>query len=145
MDFFDKYKFASDNPDEFGIDIKAFQKPKILDESHLSNLLSHSIRITNDILPKVTKSINTVFKRLKIETNEKGKKINSICKFDFVDQVKSKNIDQNNKEKILELIGIDYLKNKDDYEVNLMFNNNAHISLKMEAIEVRLEDQNEIK
>ncbi len=67
MDFFDKYKFASDNPDEFGIDIKAFQKPKILDESHLSNLLSHSIRITNDILPKVTKSINTVFKRLKIE------------------------------------------------------------------------------
>tara|TARA_B100001121_G_scaffold72200_1_gene64010 strand:+ start:323 stop:718 length:396 start_codon:yes stop_codon:yes gene_type:complete len=84
-------------------------------------------------------------KRAKVETEEIDKKINSICKFDFVDQVKSKNIDQNNKEKILELIGIDYLKNKDDYEVNLMFNNNAHISLKMEAIEVRLEDQNEIK
>ena len=84
-------------------------------------------------------------KRAKVETEEIDKKINSICKFDFVDQVKSKNIDQNNKEKILELIGIDYLKNKDDYEVNLMFNDNAHISLKTEAIEVRLEDQNEIK
>ena len=83
--------------------------------------------------------------RKKIETDLKDKKINSVCKFEFVDQVKSKNIDQNNKEIVLELIGIDYLKNKDDYEINLMFNNNAHISLKTETIEVRLEDQNEIK
>ena len=83
--------------------------------------------------------------RRKIETNQKDKKINSICKFEFVDQVKSKNIDQNNHEIVLELIGIDYLKNKDDYEIILMFNNSAHISLKTEAIEVRLEDQNEIK
>jgi hypothetical protein len=83
--------------------------------------------------------------RTKVETNQKDKKINSICKFDFVDQVKSKNIDQNNQELFLELIGIDYLRNKDDYEINLMFNNNAHISLKTETIEVRLEDQNEIK
>ena len=83
--------------------------------------------------------------RRKIETNQKDKKINSICKFEFVDQVKSKNIDQNNHEIVLELIGIDYLKNKDDYEIILRFNNNAHISLKTEAIEVRLEDQNEIK
>ena len=83
--------------------------------------------------------------RKKIETDQKDKKINSICKFEFVDQVKSKNIDQHNQEIVLELIGIDYLKNKDDYEINLMFNNNAHISLKTETIEVRLEDQNEIK
>jgi len=83
--------------------------------------------------------------RTKVETNQKDKKINSICKFDFIDQVKSKNIDQNNQELFLELIGIDYLRNKDDYEINLMFSNNAHISLKTETIEVRLEDQNEIK
>ena len=82
--------------------------------------------------------------RSKIETGQGEKKINSICKFDFVDQVKSKNIDQKNKELILELIGIDYLKNKDNYEINLIFNNNAHISLMSETIEVRLEDQNEI-
>ena len=83
--------------------------------------------------------------RTKVEINQKDKKINSICKLDFIDQVKSKNIDQNNQELFLELIGIDYLRNKDDYEINLMFNNNAHISLKTETIEVRLEDQNEIK
>tara|TARA_B100000035_G_C21015234_1_gene561470 strand:- start:865 stop:1263 length:399 start_codon:yes stop_codon:yes gene_type:complete len=83
--------------------------------------------------------------RKKLETNNQDKKINSICKFDFVDNVKSKNIDQNNKELTLELIAIDYLKNKNDYEINLIFKNNAYISLTTEAIEVRLEDQNEIK
>ena len=82
--------------------------------------------------------------RTKVESDQENKKINSICKFDFVDSVKSKNIDQKNKELILELIGINYLKNKKDYEINLIFNNNAHISLKTETIEVRLEDQNEI-
>ena len=83
--------------------------------------------------------------RKKIESGQEKKKINSICKFDFIDQVKSKNIDQKNKNLTLELIGIDYLKNKHDFEINLIFNNNGYISLKSETIEVRLEDQNEIK
>tara|TARA_B100000123_G_scaffold226888_1_gene175850 strand:- start:209 stop:601 length:393 start_codon:yes stop_codon:yes gene_type:complete len=83
--------------------------------------------------------------RTKIESDQINKKINSICRFDFVDKVKAKNIDQSNSEKTLELIGIDYLKNKEDYEINLIFNNNSHIVLTTETIEVRLEDQNEIK
>ena len=83
--------------------------------------------------------------RIKIESGQEDKKINSICKFDFIDQVKSKNIDQKNKNLIMELIGVNYVKNNGNYEINLLFNNNAHISLKTETIEVRLEDQNEIK
>ena len=83
--------------------------------------------------------------RKKIETDEIDKKINSICRFDFVDSVKSKNINQLNQEMTLELLGIDYLKNKDDYEINLIFSNNAHIVLSTEALEIRLEDQSEIK
>ena len=83
--------------------------------------------------------------RTKIELGQEDKKVNSICKFDFVDQVKSKNIDQKNSQLVLELIGIDYLKNKNDYEINLIFNKNSHIALTTETIEVRLEDQNEIK
>ena len=82
--------------------------------------------------------------RTKIEENKDNEKINSICRFDFVDKVKSKNIDQKNNELILELIAIDYLKNGADYEINLIFKNNAHIALTTETIEVRLEDQNEI-
>ena len=83
--------------------------------------------------------------RKKIEKNQSNKKINSICRFDFVDKVKSKNIDQKNNELVLVLIGIDYMKNRDDYEINLIFNNNAYIALTTETIEVRLEDQNEIE
>jgi hypothetical protein len=83
--------------------------------------------------------------RTKIETDQEDKKINSICRFDFISNVKSKNINQKNNELVLELIAIDYLKNKDDYEINLIFNNNAHIALTTETIEVRLEDHNEIK
>ena len=94
-------------------------------------------------------SSNKVFllsiERSKIESDQKDKKINSICRFDFVDKVRSKNIDQSNQEKVLELIGIDYLKNNDVYEINLIFNNNAHIALNTETIEARLEDQSEIK
>ena len=83
--------------------------------------------------------------RTKVESDQKDKKINSICRFDFVDKVRSKNIDQSNQEIVLELIGIDYLKNNDVYEINLIFNNNAHIALTTETIEARLEDQSEIK
>ena len=79
--------------------------------------------------------------RTKVEEGQNDKKINSICRFDFVDKVKSKNIDQGNNELILELIAIDYLKNRSDYEINLIFNNNAYIALTTETIEVRLEDQ----
>ena len=83
--------------------------------------------------------------RTKIEENKDNEKINSICRFDFVDKVKSKNIDQGNKKLILELLAINYLKNGADYEINLIFKNNAHIALTTETIEVRLEDQSDIK
>ena len=91
-------------------------------------------------------SENKVFlisiERTKIETDQEDQKINSVCRFDFVDKVKSKNIDQKNIDLVLELIAIDYLKNGDEYEINLIFDNNAYIALTTETIEVRLEDQN---
>ena len=94
-------------------------------------------------------SSNKVFllsmERTRVETGQENKKINSICRFDFVDKVKSKNINQLNHDLVLELIGIDYLKVTNNFEINLIFKNNAHIVLTMETIEVRLEDQSEIK
>ena len=79
--------------------------------------------------------------RTRVEAGEANKKVSSICKFDFVNSVRSKNIDQKNLEIPLELIGINYLKNNKEYEIDLIFSNNAHISLSAETIEVRLEDQ----
>ena len=83
-------------------------------------------------------------KRTKIETENEGKKVNSICKFEFVDSVKSKNIEQDEIDQRLELITMDYLKNNDNYEISLIFTNNAYIILSTEIIEVTLDDQNKI-
>ena len=83
-------------------------------------------------------------KRNKIETENEGKKVNSICKFEFVDNVKSKNIKQYDVDQKLELITMDYLKNNDNYEISLIFTNNAYITLSTEIIEVTLDDQNKI-
>ena len=74
---------------------------------------------------------------------EKNKeKINSICKFEFVDNVKSKNINQNNKDEILELLAGDFFKKKESYDIILLFKNNGFITLSAEILEVTLEDQN---
>ena len=81
-------------------------------------------------------------KRYRRETDKDKLKINSICKFEFVDRVKSKNINQNNVSLLLELFAIDLLKNKQNYEISLIFSNNAYITLSTEIVEATLEDQN---
>ena len=80
--------------------------------------------------------------RFNKEEEKYDNKINSICKFEFVDKVKSKNIDQINKDLIIELLAIDILKKENNYEITLLFQNNAFITLGTEIIEVTLEDQN---
>ena len=82
--------------------------------------------------------------RFNKEEEKYDKKINSICKFEFVDKVKSKNIDQINKELIIELLAIDILKKENNFEISLLFKNNAFITLSTEIIEVTLEDQNKL-
>jgi len=83
-----------------------------------------------------------LMKRFSRETKDTDVKINSICKFEFVDSVKSKNIDQTDTNLVLKLMNIDLLKNKENYEISLIFSNDAYISLSTEIIEVTLEDQN---
>jgi len=93
-------------------------------------------------------SSNKVFllsiERMNKEKEQDDNKINSILRFDFITQSKSKNIDQSKQEMILELLSIDYLKNNDDYEITLIFNNNAQIVLSSDTLECRLEDQSNI-
>ena len=80
--------------------------------------------------------------RFNRENEKNSQKINSVCKFEFVETVKSKNINQKDKDLILELITIDLLKNKNKFEINLIFNNNSLITLFTEIVEVTLDDQN---
>ena len=100
------------------------------------------VKISNMKYLKNNKIFLLSLERTNIENVGTEKKINSICKFDFVDNVKSKNINQKNQDLVLKLVAIDYFRNKEDYEINLIFDNNAHIILNTETIEVKLEDQN---
>ena len=92
-------------------------------------------------LPK-NKIFLVSLKRYSKENEKEDLKINSVCKFEFIDNVKSKNIDQNDKNLVLELLAINLLKNKENYEINLIFSNNAYITLSTEIVEATLEDQN---
>ena len=92
---------------------------------------------------KKNKIFLLLIERLNKEKDSK-EKIKSICKFDFVDDVKSKNIDQNNKDNILELMAINLFKVEEKFEKTLLFKNNAFITLLTEVLEVTLEDQNKL-
>ena len=78
--------------------------------------------------------------RTKIESDQMNKKINSVCRFDFVDKVKSKNINQSDPENILELFSINIFKKNDNFEILLLFLNNGVITLSTEVVEVTMED-----
>ena len=82
--------------------------------------------------------------RNSIKTKNKNKVL-SICKFEFIDQARSKNINQYSSKKNLSLLAIDTIKTKKGYEFNLLFSNNGFITLFSEIIEVTLEDLKEIK
>ena len=74
--------------------------------------------------------------------NENNKNsINSIIKFEFIESSKSKNIDQNNQNLLLELLAIDIFKRDHNFEITLLFSKNRFITLATEVIEVTLEDQ----
>ena len=73
--------------------------------------------------------------------NKKDSLINSIVKFEFIENSKSKNIDQLNKDLALELLTIDIFKKEDIYEILLLFSKNRIITLSTEVIDVTLEDQ----
>ena len=77
------------------------------------------------------------------ETEEKKSKINSVIKFEFVESIKSKKIDQNNPDLILELFAIDIFKKNFTYEIVMLFSNKKIMILNVEVLEISMD--NEIK
>ena len=75
------------------------------------------------------------------ENDDDKKLINSIIKFEFVQSSKSKNIDQTEPDKELELLAIDLFKRKHNFEITLLFSENRFITLTSEIVEAVLEDQ----
>ena len=76
-----------------------------------------------------------------INEDEGTKQLNSIISFYYIQSSKSKNIDQNDKDLVLELNGIDIFKVENNYEIILLFSDKGFITLACETIEVKLDDQ----
>ena len=79
--------------------------------------------------------------RLNKEDDNISKKINSVIKFEYIESPKSKNIDQNDINLVLELLTINVFRKNNKFEIVLLFSKNRFITLSAEIIEVTLEDQ----
>ena len=82
--------------------------------------------------------------RKSLKDNKKSDII-SVCKWEFIENVVAKNIDQKDKKLKLKLLGIDVIKIDKQYEINLLFSGNRFITLYSEIIEVMLEDLKDIE
>ena len=101
-----------------------------------------SIKINNIKYLKKNKIFLILLER--VNQDKKNQKISSILKFEFIDSSKSKNINQKDDNIMLKLIAIKLFKVKKNYEITLLFSNNAIINLSTEIIEATLEDLKQI-
>ena len=108
----------------------------------ISALCSESKVKINNIKYLPSNKIFLIFlSRINNEESDNKRLINSIVKFEFIDSTKSKNIDQNNLDLVLELLAINVFKKNYNFEITLLFSKNRIITLIAEVIEVTLEDQ----
>ena len=119
-------KIIAQNPDDLRI-ISALCSDAQVNQSQIKFLKTNKVFI----LPMERKSE---------DDSEFKKKISSILKFDFIDQSKSKNINQENITNKLKLLAIDLFKKENNFEIVLLFSNNRVITLSTEIVEVTLED-----
>ena len=82
--------------------------------------------------------------RKSLKDNKKSDII-SVCKWEFIENVVAKNIDQKDNKLKLKLLGIYVIKIDKQYEINLLFSGNRFITLYSEIIEVMLEDLKDIE
>ena len=107
----------------------------------ISALSSDSLTVSNKIkYLKDNKIFLIPIERPLNELGKKNKKIESILKFEYIEKSKSKNIIQDNDNEILKLITIDIFKKNNNFEISLLFSDNAVINLETEIIEATLED-----
>ena len=104
--------------------------------------LAHKSKVqqTNIKYLKKNKIFLLPIERIDRENIGPNKIVNSIIKFDFIEESKSKNIDQKNRKNVLELLAIEQFKRNNLLEIILLFSNNAAITLSTELIDVTLED-----
>ena len=105
------------------------------------------VKIKDIVYLKENKIFIVMLSRFMWEDLEKGvfrnyKRIKSVLKFNFVENVLAKNINQQQKNRNLELLAIKSNYNQNNlYDTSLIFSGSNIILLKSEEIDVMLDDQ----
>ncbi len=105
------------------------------------------VKIKDIVYLKENKIFIVMLSRFMWEDLEKGvfrnyKRIKSVLKFNFIENVLAKNINQQQKNRNLELLAIKSNYNQNNlYDTSLIFSGNNIILLKSEEIDVMLDDQ----
>ena len=105
------------------------------------------VKIKDIVYLKENKIFIVMLSRFMWEDLEKGvfrnyKRIKSVLKFNFIENVLAKNINQQHKNRNLELLAIKTNYNQNNlYDTSLIFSGNNIILLKSEEIDVMLDDQ----
>ena len=105
------------------------------------------VKIKDIVYLKKNKIFIVMLSRFMWEDLEKGvfrnyKRIKSVLKFNFIENVLAKNINQEQKNRNLELLAIKSNYNQNNlYDTRLIFSGNNIILLKSEEIDVMLDDQ----
>ena len=104
------------------------------------------VKIKDLVYLKKNKIFVIMANRFMWEDREKGvfrkfKRIKCVLKFNFVNSVLSKNINQNQKNRNLELLAIkSNYKDNHLYEISLIFSGNSFLLLESDEIDVMLDD-----
>ena len=105
------------------------------------------VKIKDIVYLKENKIFIVMLSRFMWEDLEKGvfrnyKRIKSVLKFNFIENVLAKNINQQQKNRNLELLAIKSNYNQNNlYDTSLIFSGNNIILLKSEEVDVMLDDQ----
>ena len=105
------------------------------------------VKIKDLVYLKKNKIFIMMLGRFMWDDIEKGvfrnyKRIKSVLKFNFIESVLAKNINQQQKNRNLELLAIKSNYNENNlYDINLIFSGNSIILLKSDEIDVMLDDQ----
>ncbi len=105
------------------------------------------VKIKDLVYLKKNKIFIMMLSRFMWEDIEKGvfrnyKRIKSVLKFNFIERVLAKNIDQQQKNRNLELLAIKSNYNQNNlYDINLIFSGKGIVLLESEETDVMLDDQ----
>ena len=114
----------------------------------IATVLQDGLIEVNDIkyLPSIRTFIVMITRFMWEEkiVNKTNNRTKAVLVFEDVLAVHSRNIDQMNKTKVLELLTFNFYYNKSkNIEIELLFNNDATIKLETEVVQAKLEDQGE--